>query len=113
MKTRIKMLREKNGLTQRELAENVNTSQQLISLIEKENKGLTLDLATKIADYFQVNTDYLLYRTNYADSIKMEEEIQDNADREKRILFYVRLLTKKKQILIEQILDLLVKLLSE
>lgn len=113
MENRVKILREERNLTQKDLAEKVNSSQQLISLIEKENKGLTLELATKLADFFQVNTDYLLCRTNYVDSIKVETEIKQTADREKRILYYVRLLSTKKQIIIEQILDLLVRLLDK
>lgn len=113
MKNRVKILREERNLTQKDLAEKVNSSQQLISLIEKENKGLTLELAIKLADFFQVNMDYLLCRTNYVDSIKMDAEIKETADREKRILYYVRLLSTKKQIIIEQILDLLIKLLDK
>lgn len=56
---KIKELREKKGLTQKELAEEIGVAQSTIAMIESgKNKGSIKTLA-KIANYFNVSIDYL------------------------------------------------------
>ncbi len=57
---RVKELREEKGLSQEELAKVVGTNRTTISLYESEQRGLSLDMIVKLADYFDVSTDYLL-----------------------------------------------------
>ena len=52
MKTRIKELREKNGLTQEVLAHKVNVTRQTILFLEKGKYNPSLRLAYKIARVF-------------------------------------------------------------
>jgi len=52
MKTRIKELREKHGLTQEALAEKVDVTRQTILFLEKGKYNPSLRLAYKIAQVF-------------------------------------------------------------
>lgn len=56
---KIKELREKKGLTQKELAEEIGVAQSTIAMIESgKNKG-SIETLAKIANYFNVSIDYL------------------------------------------------------
>jgi putative transcriptional regulator len=57
MKTRIKELREKHGLTQEDLAWKVGVSRQTILFLEKGKYNPSLRLAYKIAHVFNVKID--------------------------------------------------------
>ncbi len=60
----LKYLREKQGLTQKELAEDLHMQRTKIGRLENANTEPTLKDLTNIADYFNVSTDYLLGREN-------------------------------------------------
>ncbi|MGF3225947.1 helix-turn-helix domain-containing protein [Facklamia sp. P12932] len=58
---KLKQLREEKGLTQTELAEVLGTSLKTISNYEvKGTRPRRMDMYEKIADYFQVDINYLL-----------------------------------------------------
>ncbi|MGB9659519.1 MAG: helix-turn-helix transcriptional regulator [Nitrososphaerales archaeon] len=57
MKTRIKELREKHGLTQEDLAWKVGVTRQTILFLEKGKYNPSLRLAYKIAHVFNVKID--------------------------------------------------------
>ena len=61
---RIKLLRKESNLLQKELAQKLELSQQTISLYESNRREPDYDTLTKIVDFFDVSTDYLLDRTN-------------------------------------------------
>lgn len=61
---RIKDLREDKDLKQSELAEIINTSQQNLSNYEQEKSSPTKEIWIKLADYFNVTTDFLMGKTN-------------------------------------------------
>lgn len=60
MKCRLKMLREKRGLTQTGMSMLLNVSQQTISRIEAGTSKVPIDLAIQAAKYFHVSVDYFL-----------------------------------------------------
>ncbi len=64
MKTRIKELREDNDLTQKELSKYLNISQVAYSYYETNKRSLPIDMLSKLADFYNTSTDYILYRTN-------------------------------------------------
>ena len=64
MNNRIKELREREGLSQTQLAEKINASQQSISQWENHLKEVPMDIAVALSDYFHVTIDYLMCRTN-------------------------------------------------
>lgn len=60
----LKALRKEKSMTQQELANILEVTDSTISDIEKSKKEPSLNLLTKIADHFNVSTDYLLGRTD-------------------------------------------------
>ena len=64
MQLRIRDLREDNDLKQKEVAAYLMCDQSLYSKYERGERPLPLELADKLADYYGVSVDYLLYRTN-------------------------------------------------
>ena len=57
---RIKELRLEKNLTQKQLAEILNTTQRTISKYESESLDLNTDMIIKICKYFQVSADFIL-----------------------------------------------------
>lgn len=57
---RIKEIRKSKMLTQTELANFLNTTQDTISLWEREKSNPDIEQLTKLALFFDVSTDYLL-----------------------------------------------------
>ena len=64
MYQRIRALREDNDLKQRELAEILHCSQRVYSNYERGDIDVPTEVLIKLADYYDVSTDYLLNRTN-------------------------------------------------
>ena len=63
MKTRIRDLREDGDLTQNEVSKLLNISQVAYSYYELNKRNIPLDYLCKLADFYNVSVDYLLYRT--------------------------------------------------
>lgn len=70
---RIKELREKQGLTQKELATFLGISDRAVGYYEKEERTPPPDMLQKIADFFDVSVDYLLGRTDLPNAYIPEE----------------------------------------
>lgn len=60
MKNRIKDLREDRDLTQKELAAALGITQRKYSYVETGTQPLTDELLVKLAQYYNVSTDYIL-----------------------------------------------------
>ena len=60
----IKELRLAHGMNQVELSEKFSVTKQTISNWENNNIQPSVDMLIKIADFFNVTTDYLLCRSN-------------------------------------------------
>lgn len=59
----IRSIREDNDITQRQVAELLNVSQNTYSQYETGKIEWTASTLIKLADYFDVSVDYLLDRT--------------------------------------------------
>ena len=59
---RIKNLRQSRELNQVQLAEKLGVKKQSVSNWENDNIMPSIDMLIKIADFFDVSTDYLLGR---------------------------------------------------
>ncbi|WP_435246702.1 helix-turn-helix domain-containing protein [Streptomyces sp. NRRL F-5630] len=57
---RITSLRKQSGLTQEELAKKLNVSRSALSQYELGTRDPNYELLIKIANFFEVTTDYLL-----------------------------------------------------
>ena len=64
MQLRIRDLREDRDLKQKEFADYLMCDQSLYSKYERMERPLPLELAVKLADFYSVNMDYLLGRTD-------------------------------------------------
>ena len=61
---RLKALRARKGKSQRALAEDLNLSKSAISMYESGTREPDHETTERIADYFNVDVDYLLGRSN-------------------------------------------------
>lgn len=62
MYKRIRDLREDNDLTQKQMARILNCSQQVYSNYELGQRDIPTAILIKLADYYDVSTDYILGR---------------------------------------------------
>ena len=61
---RVKSLRTAHNLTQHQLAELINMSDNTISMIETKQRAASIEVIYELADYFNVSIDYLTGRTD-------------------------------------------------
>lgn len=75
---RLKSLRKEKGLTQKAIAEHFNTSPQSYAQWEKGLRTPNSDSLEKLANFFNVSTDYLLGNSDYKNTLDqdIEEAIQ-------------------------------------
>lgn len=73
---RLKQLREENNLSQLDLANKLNMSQQTISAYEKGTREPDIETIKKISDFFNVSTDYLICKTDIRSNDKEEQEFR-------------------------------------
>ena len=64
MKLRIRDLREDHDLKQQTVADYLMCDQSLYSKYERGERPLPLELAVRLADYYQVSLDYLVGRSS-------------------------------------------------
>ncbi len=64
MALRIKELRKEKGLTQKQLAAAIQSTDKNIWAYENNFALPTIETLSKLADYFEVSTDYLLGRSD-------------------------------------------------
>lgn len=66
---RLLELRKNKNLSQMGLSKETGISQTIIAQYERNKVSPTAEMIVKIADYFQVTTDYLLGREDYATGV--------------------------------------------
>lgn len=64
LEERLKLLRNQNNMTQKELARELGISPSTVGMYEKGNRTPAPDMLKKIAKLFDVSIDYLLGNTN-------------------------------------------------
>ncbi|MCT4583761.1 MAG: helix-turn-helix domain-containing protein [Peptostreptococcaceae bacterium] len=78
---KMKLLRKELSLTQAELAEKLNITRSALSLYELGKRQPDFETLNKIADFFEVSTDYLLDRTNIkTNTLETKETIAAHHD---------------------------------
>lgn len=75
---RVRKLRLASGMTQGQLGEAVGITKQGIQAIESGRRDTTLPRIISIADFFDVDANYLLGRVQTPDSLVIEELAYDN-----------------------------------
>ena len=65
---RIQQLRKERGLTQEQLAEKLNVSQNTIAKIESGLRRPSIDFLLEISEFFNVSTNYLVFGVHAEDA---------------------------------------------
>ncbi|MGN1298139.1 MAG: helix-turn-helix domain-containing protein [Clostridia bacterium] len=73
---RLKFLREERGLYQSDIAKILGISTSAVGFYENEKRDMSPEVIIKLADYFDVTTDYLLGKTNKRNYDKDEQEFR-------------------------------------
>lgn len=101
---RLRLLREQSHMGQKELALKLGFSIGTISNYEKEVHSPNLDTLCRIADCFDVTTDYLLGRTDCKDSLNpLEQHITDTYTLQDFIQLLKQLSDKPRQHLVYEL----------
>ena len=80
MESRIKQLREKRGLIQERLAAELGITQQMLSKNERDVTFIKVDVLKKIAEYFNVTTDYLLGVSDVKRDLQGQMKLNETLD---------------------------------
>lgn len=80
MENRIKKLRENRGLTQACLAEELGITQQMLSKYEQDTSIIKGKLLRKLAEYFNVTTDFILDLTDIKRDLAREMRVNEAID---------------------------------
>ena len=84
MESRIKALREKRGIIQEILAAELGITQQMLSKYEKDVTAIKVDILKRLAEYFNVTTDYLLgisdVKRDLTGQIRLNETLDEYYD---------------------------------
>lgn len=87
---RLKLLRKSRGITQEQLAEIIGVERSSIGKYEGKSKTIPSDdVKAKIADYFNVSTDYLLGRSDVAEPAK-NQPIADGDELDRELIDLMR-----------------------
>lgn len=97
----LRLLREANHLTQSELAKSFKISPSTIAMYERGERKPDPDMLLKIADFFNVSTDYLLGRENVSSFDTVDITPEDI-----ELLKQIKKASAEKQKAIELILDI-------
>lgn len=60
----IRILRQKKGMSQTELAEELDLSRSSVGMYERNERAPSREVYENLADYFNVDVDYLMGRTD-------------------------------------------------
>ncbi|OCL28635.1 repressor LexA [Orenia metallireducens] len=72
---RLRELRNQKGLNIREAAENLDVNKNTLSRYENNKRKPDSEFIEKAANYYNVNTDYLLGRVNFRDKLPENAQI--------------------------------------
>lgn len=74
---KLKILRKQMGLTQQEVADEINTSRSCISNYESGNRQPDNETIKVLADFFDVSVDYLFGRSEIKTLIKSNSKMDE------------------------------------
>lgn len=66
---RLRELRNTRGLSQQKLADNLKTSKSSVNMYERGDREPGLEMLETIADFFNVDMDYLIGKSNVANKM--------------------------------------------
>lgn len=109
MESRIKQLREKRGLIQEILAAELGITQQMLSKYERDITLIKVDFLKKIAEYFNVTTDYLLGISEIKRDLQGQMQMNETLDEYYDLVEVYKELDKYDQEMIWSIIQIIKK----
>jgi len=85
---RLKLLRQENNWTQKDLADRINVSAKTIGAWERGTREPPMDTITVFANIFDVSTDYLLGTSNSRKESSNEIDLGEQIEDKNKILKY-------------------------
>lgn len=76
---RLKFLREEKQVFQKDIANYLNCSIAIISMYEKEQRVMDVNIAQRLAEYFDVSVDYLLGKTDVRNTGEIIDDVLNEA----------------------------------
>lgn len=95
----IKKLREENNMTQQQLADKINATQQAICKYESGKSIPSVDMLERIADYFNTSMDYVVGKSQSKDVKYMIDSMEFSGNDRDFIKRYLTLNDKDKKYL--------------
>lgn len=79
---RIRNLRKNYGWTQQQLAEKIDVTKSAIGSYEQDRRKPSLEVLRKLADSFDVTTDYLVGKSNFKQDphSKIKQALEDDPE---------------------------------
>ena len=74
---RIKQLRDEKGMNQTELGKIIGVTSQAMGMYENEKRGIDTNIASILADFFEVSIDYLMCKSDIRNPEKLDKELLD------------------------------------
>lgn len=103
---RLRMLRTRKGLSQLDFAKQIKISKSAVNMYERGEREPSFEVLETIADYFNVDLDYLLGKTDCENRSRIEIrpnfEITDN---ERTMIEKFRKLDERGQAAVLNVLD--------
>lgn len=109
MESRIKILRQKRGLIQAILATELGITQQTLSKYEKDVNIIKIDVLKRLAEYFNVTTDYLLGLSDVKRDLTGQLKISETLDEYYDLIEVYKKLDRYDQELVWSILQIVRK----
>lgn len=109
VRLRIKILREKRGLIQAILATELGITQQTLSKYEKDVNIIKIDVLKRLAEYFNVTTDYLLGLSDVKRDLTGQLKISETLDEYYDLIEVYKKLDRYDQELVWSILQIVRK----
>lgn len=109
MESRIKILREKRGLIQAILATELGITQQTLSKYEKDVNIIKIDVLKRLAEYYNVTTDYLLGLSDVKRDLTGQLKISETLDEYYDLIEVYKKLDRYDQELVWSILQIVRK----
>lgn len=101
---RLRELRKEKGMTAKQLADILKTTDSTVVRWEKSKQNISIDILKELSNIYNVSIDYILCLTDNRKNIQLEEE-------EKQLLDNYRELDTKSKTIVQEQINTLKKLL--
>lgn len=108
MLTNLRSLRNEQGVSQKELADALGTSQQSITQYENQKVEPDIYMLSRMADYFNTSIDYLVGRTEIRGRTECAAVAEISREESEMICRY-RKLNEEQKACIKTVMDTLLK----